>query len=75
MVVYTLGSSAYVVIVEADLPTSWNQHGDAYCFVYKHSQSSMTFVVKSLVMNDRLLVHGVAKEDDKICSLELRYER
>jgi len=53
------------------LPTGWNQSNDAFCFVYKHPQSSLTFIVKSLVLGDKLLVHGVAKEDNRICSLEL----
>jgi len=53
------------------LPDCWNQTSDSYSFEYKHIQSSMTFVVKYLVMNTKLLVHGITKEDNKICSLEL----
>jgi len=53
------------------IPYGWNQSADSYSFQYKHTQSSMTFLVKYLVMNDKLLIHGIAKEDNKICSLEV----
>jgi len=57
---------------EAPIPEGWNaSSGDSYSFRYKHNQSSMTFILKVLVMNDKLLVHGLAKEDNKIQTLEL----
>jgi len=49
----------------------WNKSNDSFCFRYKHPQSSMTFVIKSLVLGDKLLVHGIAEEDKNIRSIEL----
>jgi hypothetical protein len=49
----------------------WNKSNDSYSFQYKHTQSTMTFIVKYLLMNDKLLVHGLSKEDNKVFSLEL----
>jgi hypothetical protein len=59
------------VKIDETLPNGWNQSQDAYFFQYRHTQSSMNFIVKYLVMSDKLLVHGLAKEDGKLCSLEL----
>jgi len=53
------------------LPEGWNQSADSYSFQYKHTQSSLSFLVKFLVLNDKLLIHAVAKEDNKIASLEI----
>jgi len=49
----------------------WNKSSDSYSFQYKHTQSTMTFIVKYLLMNDKLLVHGLSKEDNKVYSLEI----
>jgi len=65
------GSNNSNVDDQTPLPDGWNQSFDSYSFQYKHTQSSMTFFVKYLIMNNKLLVHGIAKEDNKICSLEL----
>jgi len=43
----------------------WNSSSDSYSFTYKHSKSSMTFAIKSLVMGDKLLVNGLGIEDKK----------
>lgn len=53
------------------LPEGWNKSQDAYSFRYKHPKSSMTFLVKSIVMGEKLLVHGLAIEDNKIHTFEL----
>lgn len=52
-------------------PDGWNQSRDSYSFQYKHTQSTMTFFLKCLLMNDKLLVHGLAKENNTVYSLEL----
>lgn len=50
-------------------PEGWNSLSDSYSFRYKHSQSSMTFLFKCLVMGSTLLIHAIALEDDKIHSI------
>jgi len=53
-------------------PEKWNQSGEIYSFRYKHSRSSMTFSLKCLILEDKLLVHAVAIENTKnIFDLEL----
>jgi len=52
-------------------PENWNKNPDVYCFKYKHSQSSMTFILKCVPLGDRLLVHALAIEDKKPYSLEM----
>jgi len=52
-------------------PEGWNASRDSYSFQYKHSQSTMTFFVKCLLLNDKLLVHGLSKENNTVYSLEL----
>jgi len=59
-------------VSENKLPEKWNQSSDVYTFRYKHSRSSMTFSLKCLVLEDKLLVHAVAVENTKnIFDLEL----
>jgi len=53
------------------VPEGWNSSADSYSFRYKHPQSSMTFVIKNLVLGETLLVHGLALEDKKVQTLEL----
>lgn len=46
---------------------------DSWAFRYRHSKSSMTFVVKALRLGSRLSVHAfVVEQDDIIVSLELQ---
>ncbi|KAI9023376.1 PI31 proteasome regulator N-terminal-domain-containing protein [Hyaloraphidium curvatum] len=52
------------------MPAGWNTQA-AYAFRYRHPQSSLTFLVKSLRMADRILVHGMAVEDGKLRSFEI----
>jgi proteasome inhibitor subunit 1 (PI31) len=43
------------------LPTSWNSNGPShYTFKYRHSQSSLEFVLKVTKLGDRTLFHGLA---------------
>lgn len=43
------------------LPDEWNAHGPhSYAFRYSHPQSSLTFVIKSLKLGERWIVHGLA---------------
>jgi len=65
------GDSNDVTISGQFVPPDWNKSNDSFCFRYKHPQSSMTFVIKSLVLGDKLLVHGIAEEDKNIRSVEL----
>jgi len=54
------------------LPAGWNSSNDSYSFTYKHHRSSLTFVVKSLMLGQELLVSGVVLEDNKrLYSLQL----
>jgi len=53
-------------------PEKWNQSNEIYSFRYKHNRSSMTFSLKCLILEDKLLVHAVAIENTKnIFDLEL----
>ncbi|PRP73915.1 hypothetical protein PROFUN_16396 [Planoprotostelium fungivorum] len=52
-------------------PEDWNKSNDCYVFTYKHTKSSMNFVIKSLVMGENLLINGTALEDKKVHTLEI----
>jgi len=53
------------------VPDGWNKSSDAYSFYYKHPKSSMTFILKNLTMGEKLLVNGLAVEDNRVYTLEL----
>ncbi|KAG9104718.1 hypothetical protein FRC06_011612 [Ceratobasidium sp. 370] len=54
------------------LPESWSSKGpDVYTFRYKHDQSSLTFLLKLVKLSGRVIVHGIAVEDDKTKSFEI----
>ncbi|KAI7851912.1 PI31 proteasome regulator N-terminal-domain-containing protein [Circinella umbellata] len=54
------------------LPESWNLQGPScYAFRYSHPQSSMTFVIKSLKLGNRFIIHGIAIEDNKTVTLDI----
>ncbi|KAI9146529.1 PI31 proteasome regulator N-terminal-domain-containing protein [Paraphysoderma sedebokerense] len=53
------------------LPTEWNRATGMYAFRYKHTQSSLTFLIKCVTMANKLQVHGMGIEDGKINHLEL----
>ncbi|QRW01902.1 hypothetical protein RhiLY_00899 [Ceratobasidium sp. AG-Ba] len=54
------------------LPEGWNNKGpDVYTFRYKHQQSSFTFLLKLVKLSGRVIVHGIAVEDDKTKTFEI----
>ncbi|KAJ1309054.1 hypothetical protein OPQ81_004733 [Rhizoctonia solani] len=54
------------------LPEGWNRKGpDVYTFKYKHEQSSFTFLLKLVRMSGKMIVHGIAVEDDKTKTFEI----
>ncbi|KAI8371588.1 PI31 proteasome regulator N-terminal-domain-containing protein [Radiomyces spectabilis] len=54
------------------LPNEWNEHSPHfYAFRYSHPQSSLTFVLKSLRLGDRWIVHGLGIGDDKTATLDI----
>ncbi|KAL7752565.1 hypothetical protein RI367_002099 [Sorochytrium milnesiophthora] len=70
-----------------DLPPAWNHSGSAhgaaasssasrgaYAFKYKHTQSSLTFLLKTTVMSRTLMVHAMGIEDGKIATMDIRME-
>ncbi|KAI9346170.1 hypothetical protein BDR26DRAFT_916608 [Obelidium mucronatum] len=52
------------------LPATWNSTPEAYSLKYSHERSSLSFVLKGVVLADKLLVHCVAVEDGSIYSHE-----
>jgi len=53
------------------VPPGWNSSSELYSFQYKHPKSSMTFMLKILLMGEKLLVNGVAQGDNNIQSIEV----
>lgn len=54
------------------LPEGWNRKGpDVYTFKYKHEQSSFTFLLKLVRVSGKMIVHGIAIEDDKTKTFEI----
>ncbi|KAF8341468.1 PI31 proteasome regulator N-terminal-domain-containing protein [Cantharellus anzutake] len=54
------------------LPSEWKKHSpDSYGFRYRHEQSSLVFFLKIVKLSKRLVVHGIALEDDKTYTLEI----
>ncbi|KAI8818960.1 PI31 proteasome regulator N-terminal-domain-containing protein [Fimicolochytrium jonesii] len=59
-------------VVVRSLPSDWNATGDMFSFRYKHSQSSLTFLLKCVkVGKNKLIVHGMGIEDEKLHTIEL----
>jgi len=54
------------------LPPGWNSDPSAFSFTYRHTQSAMTFVIKSIALGDVLLIHGRGLEDSKIQTLQVK---
>jgi hypothetical protein len=52
-------------------PEGWNNSTDSYSFRYRHPKSSMTFIIKNLVMGNKFLIHGLGIEDGNIHSFEI----
>jgi len=57
------------------LPTGWNSSVDSYSFRYRHPQSSMTFLIKGITLGEKLLVHGLALEDNHTRSVEIEAKK
>ncbi|CAE6522572.1 unnamed protein product [Rhizoctonia solani] len=54
------------------LPEGWNRKSpDVYTFKYKHAQSSFTFLLKLVKMSGKMIIHGIAIEDDKTKTFEI----
>ncbi len=54
------------------LPETWNKSQDVYSFFYRHESSPALVVVKSLVMDETMLVHAASDKADDVHTLELR---
>ncbi|CAG8468535.1 12466_t:CDS:10 [Ambispora gerdemannii] len=53
-------------------PKEWNAKGpDSYAFRYKHTQSSLTFLVKGMRLSNKFLLHGMGVEDNKTFTMEV----
>ncbi|KAJ3104694.1 hypothetical protein HDU97_008970 [Phlyctochytrium planicorne] len=65
-----LGSSGSGVTA-VQLPLEWNASQDVYAFRYTHPRSSLTFLLKGMKILDKLVVHCVAVEDNRIQTIEL----
>lgn len=52
------------------LPSEWNATNGSYAFRYRHSQSSMEFLVKVNRLGNRAVVMGMAVGDDKPTSFD-----
>ncbi|KAJ3343519.1 hypothetical protein HDU93_008178 [Gonapodya sp. JEL0774] len=49
----------------------WNASQDAYAFRYKHERSAFTFLIKILKMASKLIINGLAPEDNKLRTLTI----
>lgn len=54
------------------LPPGWNSSQDVYTFHYRLEGSPALVVVKSLVMEETMLVHAASDKGDDMHTLELR---
>ncbi|KAJ3174500.1 hypothetical protein HK101_010952 [Irineochytrium annulatum] len=55
---------------QSKLPPHWNQTGDTFSQRYTHPRSSLTFLLKGVKIADRLLVHCLAVQDNKLHTLD-----
>ncbi|KAH6562066.1 hypothetical protein BASA50_004201 [Batrachochytrium salamandrivorans] len=53
------------------LPSGWNAVAGMYSLNYSHPQSKSTFVIKSLTLGNRLMVHAMNVQDGAIFSMQL----
>ncbi|KAI8804544.1 PI31 proteasome regulator N-terminal-domain-containing protein [Cladochytrium replicatum] len=53
------------------LPNEWNATGDTFSFRYRHSQSTFTFLIKTIKLGPKLLVHGIAVQDGMVHNMEV----
>ncbi|KAI8339736.1 PI31 proteasome regulator N-terminal-domain-containing protein [Chlamydoabsidia padenii] len=60
---------------QTKLPDQWNAQGPhVYSIRYSHPQSSLTFVIKSLKLGDKWIVHGLGIGDNKTATLEVNVD-
>jgi len=57
-----------------ELPTEWNANAGHYSFRYKHSQSSMEYLIKANRMGNKVVVMGMGLGDDKTCSFDVKVQ-
>lgn len=55
-----------------ELPAEWNANPGSYAFRYKHSQSSMEFLLKANRMGNKVVIMGMGMGDDKTCSFDVK---
>ncbi|KAJ1569136.1 hypothetical protein HK096_004086 [Nowakowskiella sp. JEL0078] len=53
------------------LPDSWNVSNDVYAFRYRHTQSSFTFLVKTMKIASKLIITAMSIEEGKVHQLEI----
>lgn len=54
------------------LPVVWAKNSpDSFAFRYRHDQSSLVFLLKVVKLSKRLVIHGIALEDDKTTTLDI----
>eukprot|EP00842_Homolaphlyctis_polyrhiza_P004698 jgi/Hompol1/5229/HPOL_004311-RA len=63
--------NARELLEQGYLPDSWNATGDTYSLRYKHPQSTFTFLVKSVRLANKLVIHGMSVEDGNVHDLQL----
>jgi hypothetical protein len=54
------------------IPRDWNATEDVYTFSYRHKEASGTFLFKSLLVDDTLIVHAASGGSDDVLILELK---
>jgi hypothetical protein len=57
-----------------ELPAEWNANAGHYSFRYKHSQSSMEYLLKANRMGNKVVVMGMGLGDDKTCSFDVKVQ-
>jgi hypothetical protein len=59
-------------VVPQELPSEWNAHPGSYAFRYKHTQSSMEYLVKVNRMGNKVVVMGMGMGDDRTHSFDVK---
>lgn len=59
-------SATYLISEEKHLPSDWNKSTDSWAFRYRHSRSSMTFLVKGLRLQNSVLLHAFSLEQKEV---------
>ncbi|EMC91955.1 hypothetical protein BAUCODRAFT_312055 [Baudoinia panamericana UAMH 10762] len=56
------------------LPAEWNAVKGSYAFRYKHSQSSMEYLLKVNSMGNKAVLMGMGMGDDRTCSFDIKVQ-